>query len=234
MIGRKQNERALLCLRQNRSLVIFFALLLLGLPSVTHAGGWTDWWLTPDQRGGRLFEQERYLEAAEVFESPERRGVAFFRGGEFESAASVFGRIGSPEAAYNRGNCLVMLGRYEEAIKSYEDALNARHGWIEAEENLAIATVRMENLAPPESDSGGTGGQLEADEIVFDDSGRVDKSGSEEVTEGGDALSDDEMRAVWLRRVQNDPAEFLRTRFAYQLYRKQQEQQEDGHEPEAE
>jgi Ca-activated chloride channel family protein len=60
---------------------------------------------------------------------------------------------------------------------------------------------------------------LGADEIVFDDTGRVNKAGSEDVTEGGEGLSEDEMRAVWLRRVQNDPAEFLRTRFAYQLYR---------------
>jgi Ca-activated chloride channel family protein len=136
----------------------------------------------------------------------------------------------SPEAAYNRGNALVMLGRYDEAIQSYEDALIARADWTEAQENLAIARVRMEKLAPPESDEGGTGGQLEADEIVFDDTGRVNKSGSEEVTTGGEQLSDDEMRAVWLRRVQNDPADFLRTRFAYQLYRDEQSEKEAGDE----
>ena len=81
-----------------------------------------------------------------------------------------------------------------------------------------------------EDDAGGTGGQLEADEIVFDDTGRVNKSGAETETEGGQQMSDDEMRAVWLRRVQNDPAEFLRTRFAYQLYRDQQGGQEVGDE----
>ena len=223
MIGRSENEKALLCLRQNRSFIIFCALLLWVIPAVAYGSGWGDWWLTPDQQGGRLFEQERFLEAAEVFESPQRRAVAFFRGGDFESAATVFGRMRSPEAAYNRGNALVMLGSYEEAIQSYQDALEARPGWTEAGENLAIARVRMERLAPPESDEGGTGGQLEADEIVFDDSGRVNKSGSEVVTEGGEQLSDDEMRAVWLRRVQNDPAQFLRARFAYQLYRDEAE-----------
>ena len=232
IIDRKENEKALLCLRQNRSFLIFFALAALLYSGLVFGAGWSDWWLTPDQRGGRLFEQERYLEAAEVFESPERRGIAYFRGGDFENAASVFGRIGSPEAAYNRGNALVMLGRYEEAIKSYEDALKVRPDWTEAADNLAIARVRLEKLAPPESDEGGTGGQLEADEIVFDDSGRVNKSGSEDVTEGGEGLSDDEMRAVWLRRVQNDPADFLRTRFAYQLYRDEQGEQKGEDEPE--
>ena len=79
-------------------------------------------------------------------------------------------------------------------------------------------------LAPPESDAGGTGGQLEADEIVFDDTGRVEASGSETVTEGGEPMSQDEMRAVWLRRVQNDPADFLRARFAWQLFRQNREE----------
>jgi len=223
IVDRTGNETALLRLRRNRSVVISCALLLLTFPGLVFGAGWSDWWLTPDQQGGRLFEQERFLEAAEVFESPQRRAVAFFRGGDFESAATVFGRMRSPEAAYNRGNALVMLGRYEEAIQSYEDALSARTDWTQAQENLAIARVRMERLAPPASDEGGTGGQLEADEIVFDDSGRVNKSGSEVETEGGKELSDDEMRAVWLRRVQNDPADFLRARFAYQLYRDEAE-----------
>lgn len=223
IVGRKKNNKVLLCLRQNRSLLIFLALLVGILPGAAYGGGWQDFWSTADQRGGRLFEQGQFLEAAGVFESPERRAVAFYRGGDFESAAAVFGRIRSPQAAYNRGNCLVMLGRYDEAIESYQAALAARPGWVEAEENLSIARVRKERLAPPDSDEGGTGGQLGADEIVFDDTGRVDKSGTEVETEGGEGMSEDEMRAVWLRRIQNDPAEFLRTRFSYQLYRDQQE-----------
>ncbi|MBT8048671.1 MAG: tetratricopeptide repeat protein [Xanthomonadales bacterium] len=186
------------------------------------ADGWSDFWMTPDQRGQRLMEQGLYLEAAEVFETPEWKGAAFFRGGDFESSASVFGRLATPEAAYNRGNALLMLGRYDAAIESYGDALQERPEWTEARENRAIAIARKERLAPPDDDAGGTGGQLGADEIVFDDTGRVNKSGTETETEGGQGMSDDEMRAVWLRRVDNDPAQFLRTRFAYQLYRDEQ------------
>jgi Ca-activated chloride channel family protein len=194
------------------------------------AAEFLDWWLTADQQGQRLFSQGRYLEAAEVFETPAYRGAAFYRGGDFESAASVFGRLRSPEAAYNRGNSLLMLGRYDDAISAYEQALEARPDWQAAMENLAIAKARRDRMKPPDDDAGGTDGQLEADEIVFDETGRVDKSGREHETEGGQQMSDDEMRAVWLRRVQNDPAEFLRTRFAYQLYRQQQDSQERGDE----
>jgi Ca-activated chloride channel family protein len=192
-----------------------------------HSSGWpadlAGWWLTPDQQGQRLFDQERFLEAAERFEDPPRRGAAYYRGGDFERAAGVFGRIRSPEAAYNRGNALVLLGKYDDAIRSYELALELRPGWTEAQDNLALAAARKALLAPPESDEGGTGGMLGADEVVLDDSGRVANSGAEEVVEGESGLSDAELRAVWLRRVQNDPADFLRARFAWQLQREEAE-----------
>jgi Ca-activated chloride channel family protein len=208
-----------------RQLILLIALLAVQAPSMA-AGFPRDlagWWLTPDQRGQLLMAQQRYREAAETFEDPWQKGAAFYRAGDFESAAAVFGRMRSAEAAYNRGNALIMLGRYEEAIASLQEALRLRAGWPEASQNLAIARARLEMLAPPDDDAGGTGGKLGADEIVFDESGRVSRSGQEETTSGAEALSEDEMRAVWLRRVRSEPADFLRARFAHQLYRQEQE-----------
>lgn len=198
------------------------ALLALLLSPASAQAGFMDWWRTPDQQGQALMREGRYLEAAEVFEAPSWRAAAYYRGGDFERAAALYGRISGPEAAYNRGTALILLGRYDEAIESFERALLERPGWGEAQTNLDIARVRKARMAPPDDDAGGTGGQLGADEIVFDDSGRVNESGSEQITEDGEAMSDEQMRAVWLRRVENDPADFLRTRFAYQLYRAEQ------------
>ena len=199
----------------------------LSCSPATQAAGWSDWWLTPDQQGQMLFNSGDFAAAAETFTDSERRGAAYYRAGDFESAATVFGRIRTAQAAYNRGNALVMLGRYEEAIASFEQALGMNPGWVEAEQNRDIALARKELLAPPESDDGGTGGQLEADEIVFDDTGRVNRSDQEQVVEAAELMSDEEMRSVWLRRVQNDPADFLRARFSYQLYRDEQQEHAD-------
>lgn len=186
------------------------------------------WWLTPDQQGQRLFEQGHYGEAAERFADPARQGAALYRAGDFERAAAVFGRQRAPEAAFNRGNALVLLGRYDEAIESYALALQMKPDWPAALENLALAAARKEMLKPPESDAGGTGGMLDADEIVFDDSGRVDRSGAETTAQGGEPMSEEEMRAIWLRRVQNDPADFLRARFAWQLHRRSGERADEA------
>jgi len=193
------------------------------------AAGWLDWWLTPDQQGERLLQQQDYTAAAAKFTTPERIGAALFLAGDFQQAAAVLGRSASPEAAYNRGNALVMLGKYAEAIDSYELALNKRPDWVEAEENLGIARIRLQALAPPEDDYGGTGGMLEADEIVFDDTDRVNKSSGEQVTDeslGG--LSEEALRAQWLRRVETSPADFLAAKFAYQLAAQNRKVENDG------
>ena len=213
---------------KGRSLLLLACLLCS--PAI-QAAAWSDWWLTPDQQGQRLFNSGDFAAAAEIFEDVARKGAAYYRAGDFENAASVFGRMRTSEAAFNRGNALVLLGSYDEAINSYEAALVARPGWVEARKNRDIARARAERLKPSGDDAGGTGGQLEADEIVFDDSGRVNQGGTEVEMEADGAASEEAMRAVWLRRVGGDPSDFLRARFAYQLYRDAPEMDDDPVEP---
>lgn len=194
------------------------------LPGFAGAAGFIDFWLTPDQQGQRLSTQGQHLQAAEVYRDSNRRASAYFRGGDFESAAALWGRLPGAEAAYNRGTALIMLGRYDAAIESLESALEVRPGWAQAEQNLAIARVRKQRLEPAGDDAGGTGGKLGADEIVFDESGRVNQSGTEVTSdEESEELSDEAMRAVWLRRAQGSPSDFLRARFSWQIYQSEQE-----------
>jgi len=189
---------------------------------------WADLWFTPDQQGQRFLDQGEYLQAAGKFTTAERIGTALFLAGDFEKAAAVLGRSASAQAHYNRGNAHIMLGEYDAAIDAFKSALSKRPGWTEAEQNLQIATLRKQALAPPEDDFGGTGGQLEADEYVFDDTGRVNKSSSEQVIDAADQqLSEDAIRAMWLRKVETRPADFLAARFNYQLATRDKPQAED-------
>ena len=197
---------------------VLIIIVLLSQTSSVMAFDWADLWFTPDQQGQRLMDQGEYRQAAGKFTTPESIGAALFLAGDFEKAASVLGRSASAQAHYNRGNAHIMLGDYDAAIEAYQSALSKRPDWLEAEQNLQIATLRKQALAPPDDDFGGTGGQLEADEIVFDDTGRVNKSSSEQVIDAADQqLSEDAMRAMWLRKVETRPADFLAARFNYQL-----------------
>jgi Ca-activated chloride channel family protein len=181
-------------------------------------------WLTPGQQGQRLFDQGHYAEAAERFQDSQRRAAAFYLDGQFKSAAASYGRSDTAESVFNRGNALVMQGKYDEAIKSYDWALQLKPGWQRAVDNRIIAQARKKMLEPPEDDYGGTGGKLEADEIVFDDRAKKSGGGSEEVIQESSQTSDEELRAIWLRQVRTKPADFLRAKFAYQYSRENSDQ----------
>ena len=201
-------------------------LLLQVLPA--SAFEWADLWFTPDQQGQRLVNEGEYQQAAGKFTTPESIGAALFLAGDFEKAASVFGRSASAEAHYNRGNANIMLGNYDAAIDAYQSALSKRPDWPEAEQNLQVATLRKQAMAPPDDDHGGTGGMLEADEFVFDLKAGENKSSGEQVIDAADQqLSEDAMRAMWLRKVETRPADFLAARFSYQLATRERKVSED-------
>jgi len=189
---------------KNNFALISMMLLLTGCSS--------GFWFTPDQQGDRLMQRGKFAEAAEIYQDPFRHGVALYRAGDFKKAASVFARLKSADGQFNYGNALVMLGKYTEAVAAYETALEARPDWREAEEDLGIARLRAEKLKKEGGEM--TGGKLAADEIAFT-SGK-NNGGRQEETTGGDQLSDQTLQAMWLRRIQTKPADFLKAKFAYQ------------------
>ncbi len=175
--------------------------------------GWNQLWLTPDQRGRLLMAQQRYGEAAAAFADPMWIGIAQFRAGSFKEAAQTFGGMDTAEAAYDQGNTLVMLGKYEEAVGRYDRALALRPGWAEAVANRRLAALRAERVKKTGGDQGDQ--REKPDEIVYD---KDKKNPAGQQTEVSSApMSDEAVRALWLKRVQTRPADFLKSRFAYQL-----------------
>ena len=112
-----------------------------------------------------------------------------------------------------------MRGKYDQAVERFDRALELNPELEAARINRNIAIARAKLVEK----KGGDMGQQEigADEIVFD---KNKKSGGQDTeTEGSQPLSDSEMQALWLRRVQTKPADFLKAKFAYQLSAGEQE-----------
>lgn len=194
----------------------YAAVMAVGAVALVAAGasvGWPNLFLTPDQRGRWLIEQDHPAEAVKAFRSPEWRGVAAYRAGDFKGAAQAFAGVDTARAAYDHGNALVMLGKYDDAIKRYERALSLRPDWPDAVANRSLARIRAERLKTEGGDE--TGGEVAPDQVVYD---KTKKGGQDQQVEGGKpSMSDEEVRALWLKRVQTRPADFLRAKFAYQL-----------------
>lgn len=194
---------------------LFVLTLILALAVAGFHAGWRNLFLTPDQRGEWLMDRAQYDKAAQSFLDPMQRGVALFRAGRFKEAAALFGGLDTPEAAYDQGNALVMLGKYDQAVIRYDRALVLRPGWTDAQANREIARLRAERMKTQGGDE--SGGEVPPDEIVFDKTKTDDQKPAEEAPAEGADMSDEAIRASWLKRVQTRPADFLRARFAYQL-----------------
>jgi Ca-activated chloride channel family protein len=139
------------------------------------------------------------------------------RAGDFKAAEATFSGINTAIGAYDQGNALVMLGKYQDAVARYDHALALQPGWVEAAANREIAALRAERLKAAGADAGD---QREgADQIVYDKDAK--RKGGQDTEVTGKAMSDEATRALWLRRVQTKPADFLRARFNYQLQAKQ-------------
>ena len=176
------------------------------------AAFWASLWFTPDQQGQSHFIHGEFQAAAQSFVDPMWQGAAWYRAGEFEKAAQTFARFNSAEANFNQGNAWLMRGKYETAITSYDRALKKRPNWREAQENRELALARAKMV---ERQGGEMGEQkIGADEIVFDK--KKNSGGQDTEIAGEQAVSYATVQAIWLRRVQTKPADFLKAKFAYQ------------------
>jgi Ca-activated chloride channel homolog len=145
-------------------------------------------------------------------------GTALYRAGEFKDAAQTFARIDSAEGHYNQGNSWLMHGAYDEAIKSYDRALQKRPDWKEALENRNLAIARAKLTEAKGGDMGDQ--QIGADKIVFDKNAK--NEGQETQVTGDQPSSNKDIQDMWLRRVQTKPADFLKAKFEYQNAAKQE------------
>lgn len=82
-----------------------------------------DLWRRPDQQAAAALAAGDAKGAAAVAPTAEWRGGAAYRGGDFAAAESAYANAQGADGAYNRGNALAKLGRYEEAIAAYDEAL---------------------------------------------------------------------------------------------------------------
>ena len=172
--------------------------------------------MTSEQYGQWLYERDRFAEAAEWFTSAECKGAALYRAGEFKAAAGPLSGSSTAEGFYNYGNALAMQGKYEEAVKAFQQALALKPDWQEAAENLEIAQASADRLEQVGGNM--TDGELGADDFTFSQKKNNEGQGFDETGSSSDVAS---TQAIWLRQVQTRPADFLRSKFSYQAAMKE-------------
>jgi Ca-activated chloride channel family protein len=200
--------------------------LWLALVTVVAAAGlaWQSWqtgsfaslWWTPDQQARRIYESLEFKDAYERFEDPAWKGVAAYDSGLYAESAAAFGRIPSAAGFYNRGNAFMKGREYGKAIVAYQQAVSEAPDWIEAQENLELATYTLEYIerVREQSDTGDDT-ELSADDYVFDNT----KERGVEVEITQQSTIELESAEKWMRGVDTDTRDFLRVRFLLEASR---------------
>ncbi|WP_345294371.1 VWA domain-containing protein [Luteimonas vadosa] len=125
---------ALFAFRRGGALAaVMLCLLLPWQPAHAQATEDGGWWRRPDQAA---HARKAQAEAA-------------YREGEFGEAARLWSRFRDADSAYNRGNALAKAGRYEHAIKAYDQALRQDPGMADAIANKQAVEAAMKRKPPP-------------------------------------------------------------------------------------
>ena len=105
--------------------VLFCIPLLVFLQPLPAQAQDTDsgWWWRSDQRVAHAVKRQDFDQAFKLAPDGEWLGIVSYRRGDYESAAVFFGGSDTADSHYNRGNALVKLARFEQALEAYNIAL---------------------------------------------------------------------------------------------------------------
>jgi Ca-activated chloride channel family protein len=204
-------------LRQPFSTLALGATVLLALALFTMAwrqGGFINLWFTPDQQGRWHFENRQFAAAAARFEAPAWQAIAHYRAGAYAEAAGAFGRTGSAEGFYNRGNAFMKQFEFSKAITAYEQALIQAPDWQEAADNLELARYTRDYIEGAREQS--STGVLEADDVVYDN----ERNRGQETQVDRQSTLEAASAEKWMRSVDTETADFLRSRFLLEASRR--------------
>jgi Ca-activated chloride channel homolog len=136
--------------------------LLPWWPMQAHASGWQDWWQRPDQQVANALKQGNAVKAQQLAQDPAWQGVAAYRANDYAAAVKALEQAKGPDAPYNLGNALAKLGRYPDAIKAYDRALQMNPADDDARANRkavedAMRKQQQQNSSSQQQQKSGNG-----------------------------------------------------------------------------
>ncbi|NND80655.1 MAG: tetratricopeptide repeat protein, partial [Maribacter sp.] len=227
--------------------VIYSFGFVLLLTSCSPDASFKDLWMTEDYKAQQYFDNEKYEEAARLFSDPLRKGTAYFKGEDYASAIKSFEMDTTAQGRYNLGLAYYKIGNLNSAKQAFDQAVALDATFIAASTNAALTTnliasqriaigeveevseaAAQENIQNTDPEDLGGGGQEADDEDMKKE--RKEETVSteirlgkelEEVPDEFEGGKQDESQKILMRKVDDDPALFLKRKFRYQVRVKQ-------------
>ncbi len=236
-----------------KGLVIYSLFILVGFSSCDlvkekiqdkETMTWEDLWYTKDYQGQKLEEEGKDQEAGDTYEDPMRKGVAYYKAGNYEAAIDAFGKDTTAQGAYNLGLAYYKNGDYaaaqmafgeaaelnpelKDAANNYEmlghliDDQNEMNPEEALEEKPKQQAQNTENTSPEDLSGGGqeaTKEDMEKERLEETTTTDIHKAEElEEVPEDFEGGQQDNSQKLIMRKVDDDPALFLKRKFAREV-----------------
>jgi Ca-activated chloride channel family protein len=117
-------------------------LAVLAMPvqrvEAAEANWWNSLWQRADQRADHALRTGDATAANALAQTPEQRAAAAYLSNDFATAARQWTALDTADAHYNRGNALVQMKQYPQAIAAYQRALQLRPDMVDAKANLEL------------------------------------------------------------------------------------------------
>ncbi|MFV0565974.1 MAG: vWA domain-containing protein [Flavobacteriaceae bacterium] len=223
--------------------VLYGLLFVLSFSSCKKNETFADLWYTKDYQGQRLSDKQDFQSAAETYTSELRKGVAYYKSGNYEAAIAAFSKDTTAQGAYNLGLAYYQNGDLQAAQYAFNQAIERDPEFAAAQANKnaltqvlpqvdelslgnaeeAQKTEHAKNIQNKGEDLSG-GGQEATEE-------QMKKQRQEETTESkihfgkelDEVPSDEDLNIskqqnsnILMRKVDDDPSLFLQRKFHYQ------------------
>ncbi|TRZ42007.1 VWA domain-containing protein [Robertkochia solimangrovi] len=229
---------ALLLLWWFRKGWVLYLFPLMVLTSCSKERRFADLWYTRDYQGQRMSDHGDYSNAAERYDEPMRKGVAYYKAGDYEAAKREFKRDSTANGFYNLGITLIKTGdtlmakmAFDEASRLNPNMENARKnsevlkGWSpvsekdkKQQEDPGSNNKNRQNTSAEDLSGGGqeaTKKDMEKERLEENVATDM-RTGKESDQLGEPGATKNDGAKIMLRKVNDDPAEFLRKKFRYQ------------------
>lgn len=226
---------------------VLYGIMILGISSCTQSSQFADLWFTKDYQGQRAMDAGNYEAAAELYEDPMHKGVAYFKAGDYTEAIKAFNQDTTSYGALNLGLAYLRNGDTLAAMLALNQAvvldpenqqaqrIQQQIGQLQGDTDEVDPSDAQE--APPQGtadnfenkdmeDLGG-GGQEATEEDMKKE--RKEETVATDIRKGkeldevpediGASIQQDNSK-VLMRKVDDDPSLFLKRKFEYQVKQK--------------
>jgi Ca-activated chloride channel family protein len=234
--------------------VIYSIFMVLVLGSCSSESSFKDLWTTDDYKAQQYFDSGNYEEAAPLFTDHLRKGIAYYKAEDYTQAIQSFEMDTSAQGRYNLGLAYYKIGNLNSAKQAFDMAVSLDASFTNASINASRTTAMIasqrseigeveeasedeaaaENIQNSDPEDLGGGGQEATDEDMKkerkEETVATDIRKGKELEEVPDEFEggkQDESQKILMRKVDDDPAIFLKRKFRYQVKVKQIKPKED-------